>query len=201
MPGNVIFQSLEIEGLKKVSWMAHRDERGYFGELYRKDLFLREGLEADLIQWNLSQSAPHVLRGLHGQIPHSQTKYLQVIAGEIFDVIVDLRPTSQTYCKVVTLPLSAERGEALWIPAGCVHGFCVLGDQAAHSLYGVDRHYDAEGEIGVRWDDPALAIRWPYADPLVSAKDQQWPPLAELCETLTSKSAFQSERRVEERVS
>lgn len=170
----------EIEGPKLISQALHRDERGFFCERFRRDLFAEAGFAADsFVQDNFSRSAPGVLRGLHAQHREPQGKLVTCLSGRIFDVAVDLRMGSPTLGRAVTAVLTGEEPQWLWIPAGFAHGFCVLGDAAADVLYKVDRTYDAGGEIGVVWNDPDLAIEWPIAiAPILSQKDRVLPSFA-----------------------
>jgi dTDP-4-dehydrorhamnose 3,5-epimerase len=119
-----------------------------------------------------------VLRGLHFQRPpQAQSKLIRVVSGKIFDVAVDLRPDSATRGAWVGVDLSAEDKTLIYIPDWCAHGFCVLSDRA-EVVYHTSTEYSPEHESGIMWNDPAVGVRWPVADPIVSDRDQQWPLLA-----------------------
>ncbi len=148
------------------------DERGFFFESYNKKVFAQHtGITGEFVQDNHSRSVRNVLRGLHYQIKQPQGKLLRVIAGEIYDVAVDLRTQSPTFARWVGISLSAQDKRQLWIPPGFAHGFLVT-SESAEVLYKTTDYYAPEFERTLRWDDPDLAIAWPLqADPIVSAKD------------------------------
>ncbi|NIP73831.1 MAG: dTDP-4-dehydrorhamnose 3,5-epimerase [Gammaproteobacteria bacterium] len=157
------------------------DARGYFFESYNQGRFEEAiGREARFVQDNQSRSAQGVLRGLHYQLHQAQGKLVRVLAGEIFDVAVDIRRSSPHFGRWVGERLSAQSKRQLWIPEGFAHGFYVLSD-FAEVLYKTTDYYTPEHERCIRWDDPSLAIRWPLAGaPALSAKDGQAPPLSEV---------------------
>jgi dTDP-4-dehydrorhamnose 3,5-epimerase len=149
------------------------DARGFFFESYNRETFRRlTGLDADFVQDNHSRSARNVLRGLHYQLPpKAQGKLVRAIAGEIFDVAVDLRRQSPTFGRWVAATLSAENHKQLWIPPGFAHGFLVL-SELAEFLYKTTDYYAPELERCILWNDPDIAISWPLDDaPILSAKD------------------------------
>ncbi len=151
------------------------DARGFFFESYNRRAFQEAtGLDPDFVQDNHSRSARGVLRGLHYQIRQPQGKLVRVIAGEVFDVAVDLRRSSPTFGRWVGETLSADNKRMLWVPAGFAHGFVVL-SEFAEFLYKTTDYYAPEHERCIAWDDPALAIDWPAAigQPLLSVKDTQ----------------------------
>ena len=166
-------------GLKLIEPRVHEDLRGYFIETYHHRRYLAAGIENDFVQDNLSRSAHGTLRGLHYQIRHPQAKLVQVLGGEIFDVAVDLRPGSPTFGRWAGFHLSGADHRQLFIPAGFAHGFAVLSDTALFH-YKCSAFYDPQDEGGVLWCDPDIGIDWPLADPVLSARDAQWPPLARL---------------------
>ena len=154
------------------------DERGFFYESWNKKVLQALGLDADFVQDNHSKSARNVLRGLHYQIWHPQGKLVRVIAGEVFDVAVDLRRSSPTFGKSVSFTLSAENKRMAWIPPGFAHGFCVTSDYAEF-LYKTTDYWYPEHERTLLWNDPALAIDWPLTgEPVLAAKDKTGTPLA-----------------------
>lgn len=168
-----------LPGLKRLTLKLHGDARGFFAERFSRERYAALGLPVDYAQDNHSRSAPGILRGLHYQHTPAQGKLVGVIRGRIWDVALDIRPASTTYGQHYALELSDMNGEMLWIPPGFAHGFCVLGDEPADVLYKVTAPYAPVGEGGIRFDDPALAIPWPIANPIISARDTQLPSWAE----------------------
>lgn len=157
----------------------HGDDRGVFQEIFRKRAFAEAGIIADFVQDNYVRSGPGVLRGLHYQLaPAAQGKLVWVARGRIFDVAVDLRRDAPTYRRSVTYELSGEDGDMLWIPPGFAHGYAVLSD-GADVAYKVTAEYAPTLDRGVRWNDPDLGIAWPLEAPMLSAKDQVLPLLAD----------------------
>ena len=148
------------------------DDRGFFLESYNQRVF-REitGINTTFVQDNHSRSARNVLRGLHYQIKQAQGKLVRVVAGEVFDVAVDLRRSSPRYGRWMGLHLSAENKRMMWIPAGFAHGFLAL-SESTEVLYKATDYYAPEHERCVMWNDPDIGIKWPIAGvPLVSEKD------------------------------
>jgi dTDP-4-dehydrorhamnose 3,5-epimerase len=157
------------------------DARGFFLESYNRKAFAEIGIDAEFVQDNHSRSAKGVLRGLHYQISQPQGKLVRVVAGEVFDVAVDLRRNSPHFGRVAAFRLSAESHDMAWIPPGFAHGFLVLSEYAEF-LYKTTDYYAPQFERCLLWNDPALDIAWPLqGEPLLSAKDQIGLPLAE-CE-------------------
>jgi dTDP-4-dehydrorhamnose 3,5-epimerase len=156
------------------------DERGYFFESYNARGFEQAlGRKISFVQDNQSRSAKNVLRGLHYQIGQPQGKLVRVLAGEVFDVAVDVRKSSPTFGKWVGAVLSAENFRQLWIPEGFAHGFVVLSG-SADILYKTTDYYAPQSERCIAWNDPAIGIDWPMqAEPLLSAKDKAGVALAE----------------------
>lgn len=148
------------------------DERGFFFESFNaRDFAQTTGLDVAFVQDNHSRSARGVLRGLHYQIRQPQGKLVRVVAGEVWDVAVDLRRASPTFGKWVGVTLSAATHRQLWIPAGFAHGFVVV-SETAEFLYKTTDYYAPEHERCLAWDDPTLAIPWPMeGPPSLSAKD------------------------------
>lgn len=137
------------------------DERGFFFESFNQKVFEEAvGRKVNFVQDNHSRSVKGVLRGLHFQIkPYSQAKLVRCVKGEVYDVAVDIRPESSTYCKWVGVFLSAQNKKQLWIPEGFAHGFVVVSDEAEF-LYKTNNYYIPSAEGCIRWDDPALNIDW-----------------------------------------
>ena len=149
------------------------DERGFFYESFNAAAFeAATGLKRQFVQDNHSKSQRGVLRGLHYQIQQPQGKLVRVVAGEVFDVAVDLRKSSPSFGRWFGTPLSAPNQRQLWIPEGFAHGFVVL-SESAEFLYKTTDYYAPEHERSLLWNDPALGIQWPIDEaPQLSAKDQ-----------------------------
>ena len=162
---------------------VHRDPRGFFIETYHAERYRSHGVAATFVQDNHTRSAARTLRGLHLQRRRPQAKLVRVVAGEIYDVAVDLRRGSPTFRRWTGVALSAENFKQCYIPAGFAHGFCVLTD-TAEVIYKCSEPYDPTDEFGIAWNDPSLSIAWPVADPLLSDRDRQNPTLAEIGERL-----------------
>lgn len=155
------------------------DARGFFFESWNRRSFTALGIEADFVQDNHSKSQHNVLRGLHYQIRQPQGKLVRVIAGEIFDVAVDLRRNSPAFGQWTGFALSAENRRMAWIPPGFAHGFCVT-SESAEVLYKTTDYWLPDAERTLQWDDPQLAIPWPLSGaPVLSAKDAAGLPLAQ----------------------
>ncbi len=158
-----------------------RDERGFFLETYQTRKYAEAGIGAALVQDNHSGSRQGVLRGLHYQIGQPQGKLVGVVAGDVFDVAVDLRRSSATFGQWVGLRLSAENHWQLWVPPGFAHGFYVLSPWA-EVMYKVTDFYNPQAERTLIWNDPTVAIRWPLPDgvqPILSPKDARGVRLGE----------------------
>mgnify|MGYP000793084880 FL=1 len=158
--GNFTFTKTSIEGVIVVDVKAYGDDRGYFMETYKKPDFVAGGIDVDFVQDNQSSSTKGVLRGLHFQINHPQSKLVRVVSGEVFDVAVDLREGSPTYGKWEGVILSAENKRQFFIPRGFAHGFLVLSEKAEF-CYKCDDVYHPNDEGGLMWNDPAIGIKWP----------------------------------------
>jgi dTDP-4-dehydrorhamnose 3,5-epimerase len=156
------------------------DERGFFMESWNADVFARAGIDAHFVQDNHSRSARGVLRGMHFQLPGAQGKLVRVVAGAVFDAIVDLRRSSPTFGQWFGLELSAANKRMLWVPEGFAHGFLTLAD-GTDFLYKCTAPYAPAHEHSLAWDDPAVGIEWPLdAQPSLSAKDAAGLPLAQV---------------------
>jgi dTDP-4-dehydrorhamnose 3,5-epimerase len=169
------FRRLDIPEVVLIEPHVFGDTRGFFMETFKQSDFA-PFVDGAFVQENHSKSERGTLRGLHFQLGrHGQGKLVRAIAGEIFDVAVDIRRASPTRGKWVTAVLSADNRQMLYVPPWCAHGFCVLSD-TAEVVYKTTREYAPAHEAGVMWNDPALAISWPISSPLVSERDQKWPP-------------------------
>ncbi|MEX2110689.1 MAG: dTDP-4-dehydrorhamnose 3,5-epimerase [Gemmatimonadaceae bacterium] len=146
------------------------DDRGFFLESYNQREFERAGIRSRFVQDNHSRSDRGVLRGLHYQLGHPQSKLVRAVRGAIFDVAVDIRVGSPSFSKWVGVVLDDVRKQSLFIPEGFAHGFCVLSDQADVAYKATD-FYAPDAEKGIVWNDPSLAIAWPIDKPVVSPKD------------------------------
>jgi len=155
------------------------DDRGFFFETWNADRYGQQGLPTKFVQSNVSSSSRGVLRGLHYQWPNPQGKLVSVLEGEVYDVAVDIRHGSPTFGQWAAVVLSAENKRQFWIPEGFAHGFAVLSDRAIFS-YLCTAQYDKAADAGVRWNDPAIGIDWPVSAPLLSAKDEAAPLLADI---------------------
>lgn len=155
------------------------DDRGFFFETWNADRYGQQGLPTKFVQSNLSSSSRGVLRGLHYQWPNPQGKLVSVLEGEVYDVAVDIRRGSPTFGQWAAVILSAENKRQFWIPEGFAHGFAVLSERAIFS-YLCTAQYDKAADAGVRWNDPAIGIDWPVSAPLLSAKDEAAPLLADI---------------------
>jgi dTDP-4-dehydrorhamnose 3,5-epimerase len=155
------------------------DARGQFMEAYNATRYLEAGITLPFVQDNVSLSRRGVLRGLHFQHPNAQGKLVQVLAGEVFDVAVDVRLGSPTFGRWVGEYLSSTSRRQLYVPPGFAHGFVVTSHEALFA-YKCTAFYDAPTERSVRWDDPRLGIAWPYSEPLLADKDRNAPLLGEV---------------------
>lgn len=176
-------ETFDIVGPLLVRPVRHGDARGWFEETYHAARYAQAGIVADFCQDNQSFSAqPGIVRGLHFQIaPFAQAKLVRVLSGAILDVAVDLRRSSPTFGRHVSVRLDATDGAQMFIPHGFAHGFCTLAADTAIA-YKVDAHYSREHDRGIRWNDPALGIAWPVDESQVqlSDKDRIAPLLAEI---------------------
>jgi len=156
------------------------DDRGFFYESFNERRFIElTGIETSFVQDNHSKSARNVLRGLHYQIQQPQGKLVRVVAGEVFDVAVDIRKSSATFGQWVGVILSAENKRQLWVPPGFAHGFVVT-SESAEFLYKTTDYWAPEHERSILWNDPAIGIEWPMREaPMLSGKDQVGKLLAD----------------------
>jgi dTDP-4-dehydrorhamnose 3,5-epimerase len=174
------FIKTEIEGVIIVEPRVFGDERGFFMETYKKTDFDSNGISEQFVQDNHSMSGKGVLRGIHFQkSPMAQGKLVRVTAGSVFDVAVDLRPDSPTYKKWIGIELTAENAKMFYIPPGFGHAFLTLEDNT-HFLYKCTENYSPEHDGGIRYDDPAIGVKWPTEDFIVSDKDKNLPFLKDL---------------------
>ena len=169
--------STDLPGVVVVEPKAFGDDRGFFLESYNKRAFAAAGLPENFVQDNHSRSQHNVLRGLHYQIKQPQGKLVHVVAGEIFDVAVDIRRSSKHFGKWTAVLLNAKDHRQLWVPPGFAHGFLVV-SKSADVMYKTTDYYAPEHERSIIWNDPSIAIAWPIKSvPLLSSKDMDAPLL------------------------
>lgn len=168
----------QFSGLLIIEPKVFQDERGFFYEPYSFSKFQANHLNYNFVQDNHAKSVSvGVLRGLHFQIPpHSQTKLIRVTRGAVYDIVVDLRPSSHTFKKWFGIELSEENFLQLLIPSGFAHGYITL-KQNTEFLYKVDNYYDPKSERGIIWNDKELNIDWKIKSPILSPRDTQLPSL------------------------
>jgi dTDP-4-dehydrorhamnose 3,5-epimerase len=165
----------KIPDVKIIKPHVYEDKRGFFMETYRSDLFAEFGIAATFVQDNHSGSVKGTLRGLHYQLRQAQAKLVRTVAGEVFDVAVDIRPGSPTYGQWAGVHLSTQNRHELWVPAGFAHGFYVLSDWA-EIIYHTTDYYAPQWERTLLWNDAAVGIEWPILpglETLLSPKDLQ----------------------------
>lgn len=170
------FAATSIPDVILVEPQVFSDARGYFFESWNARDFAAGGIAAEFVQDSHSRSVRGVVRGLHYQIRQPQGKLIRVIAGEVFDVVVDIRKSSPTCGRHVSARLSADARQMLWVPPGFAHGFCVLSEHA-EILYKQTAYYAPRHERSILWNDPDLAIPWPLAGPpILSDRDKAGLP-------------------------
>ncbi len=173
----MIFKESGLEGAFIVEIEPIRDNRGFFARAWCQEEFESRGLISCFVQNNITFSPKTgTLRGLHYQIPpHGEAKLVRCTQGAIYDVIIDLQPESRTYLQWLGVELTADNRKMIYMPGGFAHGYQILVDRT-EVFYQVGQFYAPEYERGIRWDDPAFAIDWPIAPPLIlSEKDTRWP--------------------------
>lgn len=171
-------ESVHLDEVKVIVPKVFEDQRGYFMESYRKDLFVDLGIPDEFLQDNHSRSKKGVVRGLHFQWAPAMAKIMRATVGTMFVVAVDIRQGSPTLGQWYGTEISAENKRQVFAPAGFARGFCVLSDWA-ELQYKCTAIYNPRCEGSIRWDDPAIGINWPVAQPIMSAKDAHAPTLAE----------------------
>lgn len=174
----MIFRKMSIEGCYLIKRSIPGDERGYFSRLADIREFEENGLNASFVQISASKNYKRgTLRGMHMQKgTYAEEKYIVCVDGEVLDVCLDMRRDSSTYLQYCSVVLSADNGNAIYIPKGCAHGFISLKDDS-QLIYFMTEAYDPAAEQGYRWNDQAFSIEWPFEPTLVSEKDSQWPLL------------------------
>lgn len=167
-----------IEGVLLIKPKVWGDARGYFVETWQQQRYEAAGINLPFVQDNHSMSARGILRGLHYQKTRPQGKLVYVSLGSVFDVAVDIRPGSPTFGKWFGVELSQQNQWQMWVAPGLAHGFVVT-SEIAHFHYKCTDYYSPQDEAAIRWNDPAIGIEWPIAEPLLSTKDSAAPLWAE----------------------
>ncbi len=175
----MIFEPLPVEGAYLVRLEPRGDERGFFARTWCEDEFRDAGIGVAFVQQSMARSnRAGTLRGLHLQLePYAEAKMVRCIRGAIFDVFVDLREGSPTYLRTASVRIDADRGDALYIPAGCAHGYQTLVDDT-DVLYAMSERYAPGAARGIIWNDAQIGIAWPLAEPILSDADRGSPSLA-----------------------
>ena len=158
----------KFQGLKIIKGINYYDNRGYFRETFKNSFFQNK----KFIFWCMSKSKKNVIRGLHLQKEFRQDKFVSVVKGKIFDVVVDLRKKAKTYGKKYSIILSEKNSTSLFIPAGFAHGFCTMAKENL-VFYGCTNYRSKDDEIGILWNDSELKIKWPIKNPIISQKDRK----------------------------
>lgn len=173
------FSATEIPGVFHIEIAPYVDERGFFARIFCPAEFAQAGIEFTPTQLNLSRNdLKYTLRGMHWQdAPFAESKIVRCMRGIIYDVVADIRPQSPTFRKWIARELSAQRGDALFIPEGCAHGFLTLADDC-DVLYHMGRMYEPGKARGFRFDDPAFGVAWPHRPQIINAVDRNWPDFA-----------------------
>ena len=177
----MIFTPTKLTDVMVIEPQLFGDDRGFFMETYHQKKFLEAGIDVDFVQDNHSKSKQGILRGLHYQIQQPQGKLVRVVAGEVYDVAVDMRKSSPTFGQWVGEYLSDDNKKMLWVPPGFAHGFYVL-SESAEFVYKCTELYAPEHERSLLWSDKALGISWPLVNgetPLLAAKDESGTPFSQ----------------------
>lgn len=178
----MIINTTPLDGLLVLEPKCFQDERGFFQETYQAERYQEAGIFDAFVQDNQSRSRQGVLRGMHFQVMRPQAQIVTVMRGRVFDVGVDLRPSSLTFGKWFGVELHDAGPRQIYLAPGFAHGFCVLSDWA-DLHYKVSRKYDAHDEGGLHWNDLDVGIGWPIDNPMVTARDASYPILKELTVT------------------
>lgn len=169
-------EPLDLAGAWLVVWEPNLDERGSFARTFCADTFAEHGLDPVVAQCNVSSNRhAGTLRGLHLQErPAAESKLIRCSRGAVYDVLVDLRPDSPTYCRWISMTLGQDDAMAVYAPEGVAHGFLTLAEDT-ELTYQMSRSHDPDRSTGVRWDDPAFGIEWPDAPRHISERDRSFP--------------------------
>jgi dTDP-4-dehydrorhamnose 3,5-epimerase len=172
------FNSTALPGVIIIEPDVYRDQRGFFVETYRADIYAKGGVGVTFVQDNQSRSVRGTIRALHAQRAHAQGKLVRAVSGMIFDVVVDIRRGSPTYLKWISVELSSDNFHQIYVPPCFAHGICVL-SEIAEIEYKCTDYYDPEDELRIIWNDPSIGINWPASKPILSDKDRHARTLAE----------------------
>ena len=172
------FTPSRIPGAWVIDIEPIHDQRGFFAMTWLPDEFRAHGIEPEIAQFNLAFNHKRgTLRGMHFQMaPHAQAKIVRATRGALLDVVVDLRPDSPTYGQWDSVELNQDNRRMLYMPEGIAHGYLTLTDDV-EALYHASKPWAPKSESGVRWNDPAFGIKWPFEPVVISEKDRQWPLL------------------------
>ncbi len=172
----MIFTETKLRGSYQIDFELKTDERGYFARSFCQNEFTALGLKTSIVQSNVSfNTKKGTLRGMHFQVlPKAEAKLVRCTRGAIYDVIIDLRPESASYCSWLSVELTENNNRMLYIPEGFAHGFQTL-ENDSEVFYQMFEFYSPEHACGVRWDDPAFGIVWPLPNPFMSDKDRAYP--------------------------
>ncbi|OLN24914.1 dTDP-4-dehydrorhamnose 3,5-epimerase [Desulfovibrio sp. DV] len=172
----MVFRETPVAGARLIDLEKRGDDRGFFARVFCRKEMANQGLVSDILQINTSLSVQKgTLRGMHYQLaPSAEVKIVRCIRGALFDVVLDLRPDSPSFCRWFGAELSAENRTMMYVPKGCAHGFLTL-EENTEAFYLVDSAYAPDLERGVRYDDLQFGIVWPAAPAEVSQKDRSWP--------------------------
>jgi len=173
-----------LDGVLLLEPAVHGDDRGFFVETFRANVWGELGIDVEFVQDNHSRSRRGTLRGMHFQTDPGQAKLVRCARGQILDVVVDLRRDSDTFGRWDGHELDDANLRQLWVPVGFAHGFCVLSEEA-DVVYKCSSYYDPATEAGIAYDDPDVGIAWPDLELLVSERDRSAPRLADVAESLT----------------
>jgi len=171
-------QETKLPGVLILEPKVFSDDRGYFFETWNSTRYEQTGIQGPFVQDNISFSKKGILRGLHFQQPQSQGKLIQVLSGQVVDVVVDIRAGSPTYGQWIGEVLSESNHRQMYVPPGFAHGYCVTSETALFSYKCTD-FYNPATEHGIIWNDPDIGIEWPTAQPVLSKKDAVYPRLKE----------------------
>jgi dTDP-4-dehydrorhamnose 3,5-epimerase len=178
--------TVAIPGVVVFAPQPHRDSRGFFSRTFDAAVARRAGLDpAVFVQDSVSRSAKGVIRGLHVRVGAGENKLVRCSAGAIFDVVVDLRPSSPTHRQWLPFDLDGDSQRSIYIPAGCAHGFQAL-TEPADTTYRIDREHDPADDLSIAYDDPELGVPWPLPVTLMSDRDRAARPLSELTAALST---------------
>jgi dTDP-4-dehydrorhamnose 3,5-epimerase len=175
----MIFSPTDVDGALVLKPERIEDERGFFARTFSIEEFAERGLDPQVVQRSVSYNRRRgTLRGMHFQLaPHQETKVVSCIRGQIYDVIIDLRPSSPSHRRWTAATLTDANGHSLYIPKGCAHGFITLTDDVVVD-YQISHAYHPASAGGVRWDDPAFGVEWPIAPTIINDRDRTYPDYA-----------------------